>query len=493
MKKSKLITLFKTFSKDEMKEFGKFISSPYFSTGRNIKPLYNLLCKFHPLYNASAFTEEKIFRRLYPGKKFNEKKSLHAIHVQFSEMFILAEKFMVINGFEKGNFEYEFNSCLSKIYLDMNKYELSEKKLLKIVASVEKSDEPDQFLSVLFETYKVLGGVNMMLGNSKKHFEYTSSSVLYAYAYFMETISLIHNNYRIFKRNINFTLKGSEFAINFIKAFDVKKFEKDFTEDKFGTKSITLIFFYLLKSFISDDKEKCVPTAINYYYKNFSKYTYPSKWNLFVVIHNRCVGKSAVDIKYANMGNSLIDFVWGKGVHNYKPGHPIPVAKYLSNLDYKMRVLDFTQLEEFVVKYAELTEPHCKETTNVYSNACIYFKKKEYDKSLQLLTFNTKLPLNFKIRFYNLKLRCLYELGYYELAISTIDSLEHFSRNNKSVSDIFKTQIEIFVKALKLLLVLKNINDKKADIQKKKIVELTSGTLYDIWFREKLEEITCKT
>lgn len=83
MQKSKLITLLKTFSKEEMKNFDKFISSPYFSRGRNLKPLYNVLKKYHPSFDSPHFTEEKIFNKLYPKKKFDGKKSLHTLETLF--------------------------------------------------------------------------------------------------------------------------------------------------------------------------------------------------------------------------------------------------------------------------------------------------------------------------------------------------------------------------------------------------------------------------
>jgi hypothetical protein len=101
MYKSKLITYLKSFSKKEMKEFGKFISSPFFSRERNLKPLYDVLKKHYPEFISPQFTEEKIFLKLYPGKIFEKNKSLHVLQVMVSEMTLIAEKFMQISGFLK--------------------------------------------------------------------------------------------------------------------------------------------------------------------------------------------------------------------------------------------------------------------------------------------------------------------------------------------------------------------------------------------------------
>jgi len=50
MKKSKLklIQLLSSFTKEEFKEFEKFILSPYFNSSRNLHPLYLALKKYYP-------------------------------------------------------------------------------------------------------------------------------------------------------------------------------------------------------------------------------------------------------------------------------------------------------------------------------------------------------------------------------------------------------------------------------------------------------------
>ncbi len=110
MKKSKLITLFSIFTKEEMKSFEKFIVSPYFNNERNFKPLYKILKSYYPEFDNPNLTEEKIFKKLYPGKTYN-KKSAVSLRVIESQMANMAEKFLVYNGFETCLF------CCSLIYL----------------------------------------------------------------------------------------------------------------------------------------------------------------------------------------------------------------------------------------------------------------------------------------------------------------------------------------------------------------------------------------
>ena len=72
MREIRLINILKTFSKEEMKLFGKFAASPYHNGGKNYMPLFNLLTKYHPDFETGRFTYENIHEKLHPGRKFNK-------------------------------------------------------------------------------------------------------------------------------------------------------------------------------------------------------------------------------------------------------------------------------------------------------------------------------------------------------------------------------------------------------------------------------------
>ena len=99
MKKPKLFTLLSAFSKEELKKFEKFIASPYFNNERNFKPLYKILKQHHPSFDDPNLSEEKIFKKLYPGKHYDEKSAL-SMRVLQSQMAGMAEKFMYYEALE---------------------------------------------------------------------------------------------------------------------------------------------------------------------------------------------------------------------------------------------------------------------------------------------------------------------------------------------------------------------------------------------------------
>ncbi len=64
---TKLIVFLKTFSKEEINDFEKFISSPYFKKVRDTLPLLKALKKYHPEFDEKKFSEEIVFNKMYPG------------------------------------------------------------------------------------------------------------------------------------------------------------------------------------------------------------------------------------------------------------------------------------------------------------------------------------------------------------------------------------------------------------------------------------------
>jgi hypothetical protein len=71
-----LVSLLRTFSKEEFKEFGKFVRSPYFNTHRDLMDYYSFLKLNYPDFSQPSFSKEVIFRKIYPGRKFSNPEML---------------------------------------------------------------------------------------------------------------------------------------------------------------------------------------------------------------------------------------------------------------------------------------------------------------------------------------------------------------------------------------------------------------------------------
>ena len=107
MNDSKLVNLLKTFSKEEMKEFDKFLRSPYFIRGNNLRTnvlldFFKILKSHHPSFQSKNLDRQKVYAKLYPGKKYDD----GVVRNLVSHLLRFAQKFLVQVKFETEEIEY---------------------------------------------------------------------------------------------------------------------------------------------------------------------------------------------------------------------------------------------------------------------------------------------------------------------------------------------------------------------------------------------------
>ncbi|MBK8553976.1 MAG: hypothetical protein IPL53_24190 [Ignavibacteria bacterium] len=311
MKKSKLLTLLSSFSKEEMKNFEKFIESPYFNKERNFKPLYNILKRHHPAFDSTLFTEERIFKKLYPGKVYDRRSSV-SLRVIESQLTNLAEKFLVYNGFETGKYVFEYNKCLTKTYIDKKLLDPALKVALQNSKIIDEDLSKENHYNRRLEMYSLFSTIFIQQLKPVENFKHTSKSILYLYSGFIDRFTEFYAKFRTNMRNYNLIYKGDKLVMHFVKTFDPDLFEEECDDDEFETKKLALINYYFLKSHLDELDKDSLMIALNIYFDIFDRLTRYKQFHLFILLFSRCTERIIHDSYYINAGNELIDTVWGK-------------------------------------------------------------------------------------------------------------------------------------------------------------------------------------
>jgi hypothetical protein len=105
MEKSKLIDVIKTFSKEEIKSFNDFVRSPFFNKEKVLIRLADYLLQYYPVYSSPEIEKERVFSRLYPGKRYNAGLMRNVI----SDLLRLAEGFLSMKNFQSDNIKKELH------------------------------------------------------------------------------------------------------------------------------------------------------------------------------------------------------------------------------------------------------------------------------------------------------------------------------------------------------------------------------------------------
>src|SRR6266542_3243296 len=115
MKNPYVLKLFERFSKKDMKEFGKFVSSPYHNNRTVLIRFYAILSKYI-LSDSEIPSKKLLFNEMYPGKKYNA----DIIDKLYSFLYKLSKEFLVLNSLKS---DKEFSKlrllkCLDKYGTD---------------------------------------------------------------------------------------------------------------------------------------------------------------------------------------------------------------------------------------------------------------------------------------------------------------------------------------------------------------------------------------
>ncbi len=491
MQNSKLITLLRTFSKKEMKDFEKFISSPYFSKGRNVKPLFRILKSYHPDYKSGSLSTEKLFRKIYPDKKFNDKTSMNVIRVMFSELSEYAEKFLAFEEIQKENKGFRIYRALSFEMLHRNLDEFAFKVVNNNEKRIKNSNYGREFFHEMIEINDMYATLDIHMNKQYKAFEYIHRAPLYIFGYLIWSIGILANDYITHKRKYNVDVHDMKLIESIISSFNPDMFERECYDDGAGTKNLVLLNYYIARSRLNSDDEESLSKAISIFKDNYDSFHFSVKLTFFGMLHNICIIRAQDKdlLKYASMGNELSTFAFSKGLYTGKNSLFLVPAAYTSFFHLKLVVLETNMLKHFIDDAIDLMDVSFREKLRNYSYACLYFKSGEFGKTLEYLSKFKSEETTLKNNSYRLKIAALFESGYTEETIYAIDSYEHYVKNNPKHSERLRDEGLAYINIVKSLTKIKEGSWNGEVKMLEQALAKNNNTLFGSWFRKKYEQL----
>ena len=447
----KALQIIRTFTKEEMKEFGKFIASPYFSTGRDLMPLFTYLKKYHPEYkNEKALELDAVHKAIsVKGKKTGQDTTRKLL----SDLYKQTEEFILINSLKKNKY-YTYILKLKgfeekRLYTMYDKtYSIAEEFVNKYSSSTEELFlRLRELLDVKTNMYYERGEQNKTNELLIKNLENILNGFYFSAVANLQFIRINQGSFE------NEKSSGKPDSID--KILSYFNFNEFASEHKDPRVKIYYILFDTIHGALNRD------TIIEFkrlLKENRALFGQFELHELYKSLTAMCITLNTLTGN-AKESNSLLLETY-KDVSDFgilvNPQTQVldPVRfRNIFNTALNMGEVDWA--ENFIIKFSGYVPlEHRKDTTNL-TRAMLEYQKKNYSAALDLVNKVNQSKFVFINDLKFLQLKCYYDMGFFENADALVSSYRRYINYSGSLPEEFKTYILAFLKQYETLFNLK--------------------------------------
>lgn len=449
MQNVKVIDLLSTFSKQEFEEFEKFLEVSFLSSPRNLKPLFSIIKKYYGDFGNDGFTLEYVYKKLFGKKKFSE-KYLTAI---FSDLYKSAKNFLAVR-------EVLSNKALHN---DINVNEFLKRGLdvefERHLRNAEKVLDNSSFNNAYFRYKKDLNVARTTYLNDKKDYDAYKNSYLKTMEYmsveFLVDLLKNYPEYYLYERKNILNHELNAFGILFV-SIDFEKVIENMNEISCREKNYLRILYlialldrkkssglyYEVKKMVLDNYEHFDWMQKRYLYMRFINFL-----NILLIEGDFKMNLEIFELSNIYLNDKDRPYL-DNGIFNKRNFRNIVLCALLEG-KYEWALT-------FINEYKKYLKEEEGDNLVNHNLALIYFRMKDFDKSLEVLS---RVKFNFgtyKEELSLLKTIVLFEKGYRQEALENIQAFKRTFRKTSVMTQntflLFKNSITFLIKFLNIIL-----------------------------------------
>lgn len=469
MQESNLVKVLWSFSKQEWKDFLRFVDSPFYNTNKQVALLVGILSESILSGNQNNYDKKSLFAEIYPGKIYNDT----LMRKLLSLLYKLTEDFVVANKIRNSKITSK------RIYLaeltDKDITKGYEKHLQQVerLLSEGRMDETKYLEKFLIEHVReqILSHENIMKGKGSKHL-LNHLTNFYSYSYFKIEIY----NY-VTEMMSNETFEHS------MTGELLKLEEKGF----FKNEKPIQIFADILRLFILPEKEKLTrfkkidSTDLEMHLSEIDCLY------AFFCIHQFLIHEDIPDCEklkwkyYKKFIELSIGNTYGIGQNRF--GNIINSAINNNELDWA---------ESFIKKNKDLLISEDKDAFWMSVYAGINIAKKNFEEALTILSKTSPKTPQIKDNVKTYTVICLYETEHFDELFNLIQTYRKFLVN--AAKDYTKHMVQCssnFIKAVNLILELRfTVEQEKKDKIEARFMHIINKKIIKVnWLKRKFNEL----
>jgi hypothetical protein len=476
-----------TLTPEEIKEFERFIDSPFFNRDKIISQSYRYFKKFYPEFKNSKFTKENFFKSLYPGKSYNDARVRNIlsdllrhgqdyISLKFSRSDPFIENISTLEALSVRALDTLFNKKVTEAYdcIDITRHDPDEIYLFR------KKIEDIKY-NFYFRRSKEDKGVETTTKRGEN-------------LVFFFLLKMLKLKILLYTNEHNFNIRPAAGLLN--AAFEninlealLEYVKKNLAEDY----PVLAVHYYFYIAQTDFSKTEYYFTAEKIFSTHLEKFSLREQSEMLHAFASLCI--DYIHQNKFEFNKNLLDVYkkMDKLQLFSEPGKPqvITLLGFRNIILIAKEEKDYGWLLSFLARNIDKIPKESRENMKDFSYALLEYEKGDYAKALEYISKVKYEFFYFRYDVKNLLLKCFYELEMYEQALYLITNYKLFLKQNKNISKeakrIYSQHIKFIEKITKLKM---NYDDYDAQRIQKEMKTMDPWAIK--WPQEKLIELIKK-
>jgi hypothetical protein len=471
MIKAKVIDILRSLSKEELKWFGDYLSSPLFNKRETIAELLGAYKKYYPGFDDKNFTKEKIHRKLFPGKPYNDEvfRNLNSQLLKQAEEFLSYLRYSSDGHSQK---KHLLNELLRR-----KLHSLFEKNLAEALRTLESGEAKDHdYFSKSYEIYLLKDIYNSFRDDfDKQDIQRAERDLLVSFV--MKILEI--QNYVLYESRLLRIDRSLYLSDKF-----TENLMKHLPEDIKEMPQVKIHFnaFMLEKT----DEEKYFTELHRLVAQHGDLLEKEKRYNKYVdLIDHLKRTRSMNDPDTLKEVFQLRKEIVEKGLYmeNF-----ITNMFFLNMVKSGSRLKEFDWVKNFIENYNSLLTEDYRHSTLHLALAIMHFEMKKFGEALSNLSLVRYEDSYYNLEVRNLTSRIYYEMGESDLLIDFLNSYRIYLSKNRVLS---KKEIEShnhFVSVLGKMLRIRE-SGKSYKLDELMPAEKKKEFISKAWILEKMKEL----
>ncbi|MEO8211397.1 MAG: hypothetical protein ABI840_12630, partial [bacterium] len=486
--KNSLTESLKLIKKEEWNDFEKFSASAFFNKGRNYLPLLKIFRKYHPGFEADEFTEEFVYRKLYPAKDFNK----NVLKVIFSGLNKITEEYFTYTCFNSDVNSKKF------ITLDALISRGSVNRSIKLMNEIDYYMNKKPFGMKDLRDRITLLNLNIKSdhvnerSNKQNITHQLEVGILYAFDCTMrvliDRIDLVQNHrFPLSDKNVGNLLQ----IHNLLNVDEIMKLLKNI-DNKLFEKFQTLAAVYSLMKISDENSYIKLKNLLKTNEVLFDK-DLRIRLLMYLYLMNSILFNKSVKISFIEDNVLILEKLIDDEFYRF--------TEYTEYLDIRMfmngvigyQILSkFDEADLFISKYIGKLAPDFQKDAFEYSSGIIEFDRGNFDKALEKLTGVNLKDISITLDIKKFICQIYYETNSFSSLYPLLDSYSHYVQSLKNEDNFMIKRNIKFIKNLRKISKIKENNPGREKVEILKNEFEKTGFRKSSWFMMKIEELLTK-